>query len=108
MHVHVYPCAYSTCMHMHTHGGHHRTARGAPTAQANPLHTEEQLRLYRGCSTRLADGANSALLADLMEARFVDPAHIAPLVRLVLGCAYVPPTLNDSGKVAVASTESFD
>ena len=43
-----------------------------------------------------------------MEARFVDPAHIAPLVKLVLGCAYVPPTLNDSGKVAVASTESFN
>ena len=57
---------------------------------ANALHTEEQLALFAGCAARLADNSNSTLLADLMESKFVDPAHIAALVKFVLGCKYVP------------------
>jgi len=56
----------------------------------NVLHTDEQLLLFGGCAQRLADSTNSTLLADLMESKFVDPNHIAALVKHVLGCKYVP------------------
>ena len=56
----------------------------------NALHTDEQLLLFDGCAQRLADSTNSTLLADLMESKFVDPNHIAALVKFVLGCKYVP------------------
>ena len=89
--------------------------------QGNPLHSEEQLLLFGGCATRLADPSNSThapatacprwrccslftrppvdrLLADLMEAKLVDPSHIFELIKFVLGCKYVP---NQSGLLHV-------
>ena len=62
----------------------------------NVLHTDEQLLIFGGCAQRLADNANSTLLADLLEAKFVDPNHIASIVKFVLGCKCVSGTLYHS------------
>ena len=64
--------------------------------EGNVLHTEEQLVVFRGCSRRDVDSANSALLADLLEAKNVDPSHVASLVKFVLGERRFHQTVRDS------------
>jgi hypothetical protein len=64
--------------------------------EGNVLHTEEQLIVFRGCSRRDVDSANSALLADLLEAKNVDPSHVASLVKFVLGERRFHQTVRDS------------
>ena len=58
----------------------------------NQLHTEEQLLLYAGCASRVADSSNSNVLADLLEAKYTDTNHVFELVKFVLGYKYVPNT----------------
>ena len=62
----------------------------------NVLHTEEQLVVFRGCARRDVDMPNSALLADLLEAKHVDPSHVAPLVKFVLGAHGFHTSVRDS------------
>ena len=51
----------------------------------NTLHTDEQRILFEHCATPDVDGANSTVLADLIEAKHVDPNHVFALVKFVLG-----------------------
>lgn len=55
------------------------------TKRGSWLHTSEQLRLFEGLLRLGAvDNANGALLADLLEAKAVDPLHVGELVGWVL------------------------
>lgn len=60
------------------------------------LHTDEQLALFRGCARPDVDTANCTILADLMESKFVDPDHIAALVKYVLGARSFHHSVRDS------------
>lgn len=64
--------------------------------EGNPLHTEEQLLLFKGCLSQKCDNSNSSLLADFMEAKLIDPLHIASLVTLVLNARGFNHTVRDS------------
>jgi hypothetical protein len=75
----------------------------------NSLHTDEQLLIFAGCQ-RLGctDNSNSALLADLMEAKLSDREHIAPLVRHVLCARGFHHTVRDSALRAMMRLRSED
>jgi len=73
----------------------------------NVLHTSEQLVLFARCEGR-ADNANSALLADMMESKYIDPLHIAPLVNYVLSSSKFHKQVRDSALRAMARLGTED